>query len=353
MTNKKMKVSDIIKRDNNNFDIIRITAALLVIYGHSYALTNSSEVDLIRRIVGFDYAGSIAVKIFFFLSGLLVTNSIITNNDIFKYSLSRVFRIFPALIACLFITSFILGPLMTNLSLYEYLTSSEPFKYFINNTILKSNYFLPGVFDDHRYTSVNGSIWTIPYEVSCYITLAFISLIGLLNNKKLSLFIYVVIILDLINNGEYIYSWVNGNHEVISLGFCFATGSIFAIHKENIDINISILIASWLLFYSLVDSSINFIFFYVAVFISVLYLSSLSIVKKIKMHGDYSYGVYLWGWPVQQIFIYLMPLSSPLVNFSISSVVAVSIGAISWYLIEKPMMNINKIINNGRYAYSK
>ncbi|EMX7263371.1 acyltransferase, partial [Escherichia coli] len=88
-------VSDVLSRDNNNLDLIRIVAAVMVIYGHSFFLANNHGArELITQFFPFTYSGSIAVKIFFFISGLLVTTSLIRTQSVPKFVISRFFRIY-------------------------------------------------------------------------------------------------------------------------------------------------------------------------------------------------------------------------------------------------------------------
>ncbi|EBO0298771.1 acyltransferase, partial [Salmonella enterica] len=78
-----MLLSSYLKRDNNNLDLVRIIAACMVIYGHAYAISPQvGKDDIIHQLIGFDYSGSLAVKIFFFVSGLVVTNSFFSKRNI-------------------------------------------------------------------------------------------------------------------------------------------------------------------------------------------------------------------------------------------------------------------------------
>ncbi|WP_370600237.1 acyltransferase family protein [Pseudomonas nitroreducens] len=73
-----MLLSNVLRKENNNLDIFRVVAAVMVIYGHAYALLPvEGQRDIVGKLLVFDYSGSLAVKIFFFLSGLVVTNSLI------------------------------------------------------------------------------------------------------------------------------------------------------------------------------------------------------------------------------------------------------------------------------------
>ncbi len=126
-----MKLSELLKKENNNLDIFRLIAACMVVYGHAYAIApEAGQTDLIGRMLGYDYSGSLAVKIFFFLSGLVVTNSLLQKRSVSQFVISRFFRIWPGLIAVVVVTSLVLVPLITELPITEYFTRGQTYRYF-------------------------------------------------------------------------------------------------------------------------------------------------------------------------------------------------------------------------------
>ena len=116
-----MRLSDLLQRDNNNLDIFRLIAAALVIYGHAYAIApQEGHSDVLVHLLGYDYSGSLAVKLFFFLSGLVVTNSLLHKRDVAQFVMARFFRIWPALLVVTALCALVLGPLVTALPLADY-----------------------------------------------------------------------------------------------------------------------------------------------------------------------------------------------------------------------------------------
>ncbi|MFC7556650.1 acyltransferase family protein [Pseudoroseomonas wenyumeiae] len=103
----------------NNFDAIRLAAALLVLFSHSYPLTGSGADPIATNLGGYDTGGGIAVSMFFVLSGFLVYRSA-ERHDAGVYLRSRVLRIVPGLAVCLILSAFVLGPVFTNLSATQY-----------------------------------------------------------------------------------------------------------------------------------------------------------------------------------------------------------------------------------------
>lgn len=130
-----MLLSEVIKKNNNNLDLLRIICASIVIYGHSFVLVrNASGSDLIANILPYDYSGSFAVKVFFFISGLVVTNSLLLNNNITHFVKSRLFRIMPGLIFFCFISTFLILPFFYEGDLYNYYGNSGVYNYLVHNS---------------------------------------------------------------------------------------------------------------------------------------------------------------------------------------------------------------------------
>ena len=159
---------------NNNLNLFRLVAALLVIYGHApLFVPNQAAQDFVYDILRFDYSGSLAVKFFFMLSGLLVTQSLLQRPAIKPFLIKRAARIFPGLIICLLVSVFVVGLSFTNLSATAYLQHPQTWSYLLYNASLFSlQWELPGVFEGANTTTVNGSLWTLPLEVICYVCLA-------------------------------------------------------------------------------------------------------------------------------------------------------------------------------------
>jgi peptidoglycan/LPS O-acetylase OafA/YrhL len=151
------------------FDLVRLFGAILVIFGHSYPLTGVAGPGLAANGVA-----TIGVKIFFVVSGYLIAQSWLRDPNLPRFLIRRCLRIFPALIVLIFVTTFIVGPLLSRLPASEYFTHPETYNY-LQNILLYINYFLPGVFEKNIYpNAVNGSLWSLPAEFSMYILTPFL-----------------------------------------------------------------------------------------------------------------------------------------------------------------------------------
>lgn len=172
-----MKLSNYSQGRDNNFNLIRIIAALAVLVTHSFALAiGTADAEPFRKSLGMTM-GSIAVDVFFITSGFLVTSSLLNRQSTIEFIWARVLRIFPALIVMLLLTVFVLGVIFTTLPTLTYLSLPQTYIYFAKCATLITGvaYNLPGVFDSNPYkNAVNGSLWTMPHEVRMYAILAIV-----------------------------------------------------------------------------------------------------------------------------------------------------------------------------------
>ncbi len=339
-----MTLQTLLRKENNNLDIFRLIAACMVTYGHDYAIVPASgSIDIVYRMLGFDYSGSLAVKIFFFLSGLVVTNSLLTKNDPAAFAMARFFRIWPALTATVVLTVLILGPLGTSLPLGEYFGTRDTWSYISSNLAMRIQFNLPGVFTGSHYPGVlNGSFWTIPYEVAAYLILLALSMLRLLRSKIVVIALFILITTDPLLGNKILFTWLSANHEIDLLAPCFAFGAILAVYKDHFVIDGNLTLGSWIMFYLFRHHTVNFYFFYFALFLSILYLSRLNMLLKVKPRSDISYGIYLWGFPVQQTIAWIYPGQSVPVNQAASILIAILFGLMSWHLLEKHCIDLGR-----------
>ena len=346
-----MILSEFFKRNNNNLDLIRLFLALIVIYGHVPAFKGVAPgyVDFATRIFPFTYSGALAVKSFFLISGLLVTNSILTKKNYKTYIVSRVFRIYPALVfaSCVIVLacSFIF-----NLSGPEFI--SESLKYLKGVFLMKLNYSLAGVSfcgpdsPAVHCNTVNGSIWTIPLEIKMYATLLaiYILSVSFVCNEKILIAVFGLlsvapILVDppLMGGGD--------NEEVTFLIASFFAGSVLAVLKEKIFIDWKLVISMFVLYHVVETPSIKHWLCYVSVPIALIWISTLPIVNRIRLASDISYGVYVWGWFIQVVVQFFYPELSYLSYLCVCILVSIVIAYFSAKVIEEPSMRLAQVIN--------
>jgi peptidoglycan/LPS O-acetylase OafA/YrhL len=342
-----MKISEFLNKDNNNLDLARIILACLVIVGHSEAINGSGIywIDPIEHFFKFTYSGGFAVKLFFFISGLVVTNSYLSKKSAVYFIISRIFRIIPALLFVLVVTVFVFGIVLTKFELLDYLSKLDYLIYIRRNLVFYSYYLLPGVFNENLYPNIiNGSFWSLRYEVACYIVLLILFVILGKRNKYYMIIPVVLIFIDTLLPTRLLLSFIDDNPEKYLLPISFAYGAFLAILSDKVKIGIYAVILSILVFVALKNSSYADVAFLFASCNILVFLSSRSFVLKLKPKYDISYGIYLWGFLIQQTIFYYFGHLYIGFHCLIGIVLSTLLALITFIFIEKPFINIGKSI---------
>ena len=181
-----------LSKRTNNFDLLRLIAAVLVLVGHAPLILNAVyySFDPFAPVFGHPLH-SFGLVVFFVISGFLVTRSWERRPSLFNFMTARILRLYPGLIVAMLILVFIVGPLITKTDLGNYFTATTTYKYLANATLIRITYVLPGVFEGNPIgPSLNGSLWSLPYEFFCYFIVLFVGLMNLVKKIK---FIYPVL----------------------------------------------------------------------------------------------------------------------------------------------------------------
>lgn len=333
----------------NNFNIIRFIAAFMVIYGHMGAIMGQPRLQILGQVVS-----TIGVRIFFIISGYLITKSYLSDSHFGRYMIRRSFRIFPALIVAVLLSVFVLGPIMTTFSVSEYFANPGTWQYF-KNLILCPVYVLPGVFSTNTYPhAVNGSIWTLPIEFAMYLILPLLVLLfRKLGSIKWGMAVCAVAALVAsVCYGMSGESWryvIHGSDIFQSLPLLpyFFLGSVFSFPEMKKCFNLQlasvlIILAAFVSMERGLGEVVQFIA--LPYFILSLALTEKPIFSKWFQKSDFSYGLYLYGFPVQQLLWALMSKSGfgVLTMTVISFVSTLILAILSWYFVEKPMQTVAK-----------
>ena len=344
-------MSDIKLSRSNNFDFIRIVAAFVVLFSHQYALMGLKE----PSVLNVHSWGGLSILIFFSISGFLVSQSYDLDSNVWKFLFKRFLRIWPAFAVVIIITALALGPLITNLTMNEYF-AHENFRRYFKNLYFSTQDILPLEFVGNALQwSLNGSLWTIPLEVKCYLLLVSVGFFGAFRNKYIIPVLFIVFALAyfliepkfgyLIENEKIAVK----NYYLFQFSIFFMAGAFFyqlKIH-ENSRLALVLLIAGWIfggiaIFFL---KPILALFFVVPVTTLVLGNLNTNIINRAGRYGDISYGVYIYAFPIQQTFIWLWKdtISWWLLLFLI--VITTTIFAfLSWHLIEKRALKLKKLI---------
>ena len=340
----------------NNFDFLRFLMASLVLFYHCYPLLGGGAKFHSERIasVGGLAAGA-AVDFFFIISGFLVTQSWQRTPQVQPFLWKRVLRIYPAFILVSLFCALVIGPLGAA-DAAEYFRHFHPLG-FAAYMLLLVGPFLPPVFLHVPYAGqVDGSFWTLRYEFQCYLSVLLLGLLGLLRRPAFVLICFLTALgVDLaLDLG---YSLPIPDRELHLVGnpihwprfaLCFLAGMTFLLYREKISYSLPSLFAALValglgaIFSRYWELSVatagTYLLFWVA-FRPVLRLASFA------KYGDFSYGVYLFAYPIQQTLIcYIQPQLTPLRLFFLAFPLTLLLAVIRWHCVEKPALRLRKSV---------
>ncbi len=326
----------------NNFDALRLLAALSVLVSHAFALTGAEQ----PKIGAFNL-GTVGVYVFFAISGFLIAQSWLIDPHLWRYLAKRALRILPALFLVLLLSVFVLGPVFTTASLADYFTSSQTWRYLTKNSIFALEHELPGVFvDNPDPREVNGPLWTLGPEVWAYLLLAALGLVGALRRK----WVAPVVAMALIAWPHEPTDVIPWPHQIFLLQM-FAVGMSLYVLRSHIPWHggiAAVLVGAFVLApveaaqVKLAVIAIPYATIWVA-------YRGPSVLRRLTTRGDFSYGLYLYAWPVGQAVAALVANAGPLLMIALSLPVTFALAIASWHLVEKPSLAFKKSLK-GRSA---
>lgn len=315
-------------------------AASAVIVSHSYALPTGPWTEPFSEH-GFTLGG-LAVSAFFALSGFLISASFERRPSLIEFGLARALRILPALAVVTVLTVLILGPLVTRVPIAAYFSDRQTWLYVPKALSLRwMTFSLPGVFDTLRYHVVNGPLWTLYYEVTCYIGLALACRIEIAARRVPPWLIFAAYALLYV-----MLTQSSGRHHAdamiyAQLSLPFVMG--MAAYRFRTHVPATALIAAGLILlsaFALFSDILAFEVRMLAVAYAALYLAQIPspLLRAYNRLGDYSYGVYIYGWPIQQLVLLRDPATHPLVLVAITIPASILCGMMSWNFVEQPAL---------------
>lgn len=330
----------------SGFDAIRVYLSITIMALHSLTLAKGFAVYLASP-PWIHYLALSLLPAFFGLGGFLVTGSGIRVKSVGKFLWHRFLRIFPALALEVFLSAIFLGAIFTTLNLHDYYTSSEFWIYF-KNIIGIIHFNLPGVFFDNPFPrTVNGNLWTLRPDYYGYLTLTCLMLFGIFSRKKL--YFYFLLTGLIIFLGLDFTSQMGKPQYVpkdSALVFSFLFGSLLFLKSDIIPWRFDIFLFC-LLFYAFFgqEGGVSYLSSALIVY-AVVYAGMIKIPMPAFLKlGDYSYGIYLYGFPIQQALVAKFLWTREwYILFPVSAVLALTLAVVSWHLIEKPFLRLKYII---------
>ncbi len=338
------------KHRNRILDFARIFFASLVLLSHAPELTdgNRSREILTRFTRGSMTFGETAVNGFFLVSGYLILKSWQNEPKFFPYLQKRLLRIVPGYVVAVTLSLLFVGLLAPATPHFFRECLQPPTRSQLAFNLISLNRPLtPAVFPGLAVPSVNRSLWTLPYELKCYLTVAAFGIFGLFRWKHSWLTATVLLLLtfafpiSLVPHALFhLYQALESHDALIRLFSAFFVGGCFLRYRTHIPFQPPLAaLAAALLCAAfatgiLPELTLNLCGGYLLFYLGSIHLPDY---RWVRATPDVSYGMYVYGWPIQEFLIwYLHP--SPWVTFLLSLLAAALCGALSWHFVERPML---------------
>ena len=346
-----MKLGQVFDPRSNALNALRLAMAAEVILWHSFAVTGGVLPSAHVRQLLF----GLGVDGFFAISGFLITASWLNNPNVRDYLVARALRILPGLYVCLAVTAFVVAPIGVAIqggAAAKLLLSSAPFEYVLENSAVVVLKFdvggtptgipIPGMW--------NGSLWTLIYEVLCYVAVVALGLAGLAHRRWTSAVVLVSAVLLAAYLPPMTFPGIWSNEQCIArFAIMFAAGALMYQWKDVIParwslvaVSIVVVLATGLLpDYRLVGA--------VPLAYALIVSGALIHNKYLRLPTDLSYGVYIYAFPVQQLLVICGLVNlNPFAFAIIATTATLPLAALSWFLIEKRALALKSRLKKKR-----
>ena len=334
----------------NNFDALRFLFASLVVFSHSYPLGEGHELhEPLRKLTGQTTLGGLSVYCFFIISGFLIAASWDRRKDVGQFLKKRVLRIYPGFVIANVVGVFLVAPMATDSAIGNAGVSLRQFAW--DCMRLQGTQLPDTLFPQNHLHAVNGSIWSIAYEFWCYIGVIILGLLPLFHRRSFVLGLFVASLAVAFIFPTYHLEWFGGG----ILGKIFGYPFFWAMLLPNYLAGV----VAWRYRDKLVVSDRVAMMSAIALAVSIPVANSWSVMFPVcgaylvlwaafhplfRLHGfskygDFSYGMYLYAFPIQQLLVMNNSGSmNPYALFALAWPLSILAGMLSWYVVERPFL---------------
>ncbi len=340
---------DLARGRPSGFDYMRLVLSVGVVCIHSSLTAYGSDVEMwtsaTRPFV------RIILPMFFALSGYLVAGSLLRSTSLLHFLAFRILRIYPALSVEVLLSAFIIGPVLTHAPLAQYFTDPL-FRQYLLNVTGDIHYLLPGLFTTNPFpNTVNAQLWTVPFELLCYAAIIGLAIIGVRRRRVLAPL--SVLVLTVAYTALKVHEYhgfpptIIGRVSGLFLLTSFLSGVTLFLYGDRIPWSSRLCVASGVISGALVsvvpDGD------YIVAPFAAYFTVSLGLMNPRKLGilrgADYSYGIFLYGFVIQQVLMALLPWARVWwLNILLSVPCAALVAAASWHCIEKPALRLKRLL---------
>lgn len=340
------------ERFKNNYDLLRVLSSLFVMFFHSFGLLHKVGTEPLFSISnGKLNTGFIGLTIFFSISGYLIAKSALRSPGVVNYLWKRFLRIQPLLFIVCLLSVFLVGPFFTELTLHNYFFNINTWTYFRNiMPAFGLQFTLPGVFQHNiEESGINGSLWTLIVEERLYI---FTSVLFLIRNKRrpaapfviFTILLNLIYIIDTLFSHSHLFPYMH--EEAFFYALIFLNAALCFLFKINFNaIKVPATIIGILLFaLALNFKNLTFLYTWSIPVIVNSIAQFKGITNRVGKWGDFTYGTYVFAFPVQQMLIAEMGMLNPYILFLWTFLLVVPLAVASWHLVEKRFLKLKSSI---------
>lgn len=331
----------------NNLTALRWFAACLVLYGHAFVFLGLPEPLFLQWAP----MGPLGVYIFFAISGYLVAESWQRDPNVPRFWAKRALRIFPGLFVCTALSVLVLGPWLTTLDMGAYWRNEHTRGYF-SNVVLYMTFNLPGVFAQNKLpNAVNGSLWSLPVEFFMYLLLAVLGFVGTwFQNQKwgawltaLATLCFMVLVgFWALPSTEALVVYRTDLRQIPLCGVYFMVGACLFQFNASQYFSLSNVVLALVAWLCLGRQPFLFVMasWVVLPFVVLAFGLGRHTLLSRWHQRDYSYGIYIYAFPVQQTLVSFWP-QMPLLAYLLSTlIITLALAAASWHFVEKPALKL-------------
>lgn len=326
---------------HNAFNLLRIAAALAVIFSHHFPITGTQPPAWLHS----NMVGGVAVMTFFTISGYLVTLSWQREPHFIVFCGKRLLRLWPGMLVAVLAGVLLFGPMFTVLPLREFWMHPDTKQHWLNLLLVKSYANLPGVFAQNPLSGLmNGPLWTIPLELLCYAVLATAGALGLLRSRPVATTLavgYLAFFLTMRNA-----DLTGTMHHWFEYPAYFVYGGLIALHQNAFAARAPVLVmvlvppAALMFFWAGLQHSAGLLLLPPLL----VYIGSLQgrLFSFLARAGDPSYGIYVLGCPIQQAVQATWSDLAFVPSLLLAMSLSVAAGYASWHAVESPALRLKR-----------
>ena len=335
----------------NNIDFLRLALALLVVFAHSFVVTQGSDSaePFMRLTRGQTTGGTIAVDAFFILSGFLITASYERSSSLLSFLKKRIARIYPGFLVVSVVAAVCFVPLGGGRLEGHGLLGKTGL--LVTSIVRLKDVKSSGAFADNPFPYVvNASLWTISYEFLCYLGVAVLGLAMVLRRRRVVAGLFGASILASV---LFVHFQWQSSHSLLPVLFgypqawarlapMYLAGVVCYLYRDSIRLNRwgAILSICAMAIACVIPLGYTLLFPVFGTYL-LLYLAfwdRLSL-HRVMRFGDLSYGTYLYAFPIQQLLVrYLQLRNSPMRLFAAAAPLVLVVAAVSWFFVERPAL---------------